>query len=206
MCATNGRKNLGYPRVSVFGLGLSGDGQDKLLREAARLDMEQNCGEAEVLYQRVLVHGPPSPAVLNNLGNHYLICGNLEKARAYFERLLKLSPLHPTANLQLARIAVEAHQGTRALEYLARVSDPDPATGMLRAEALHWAGKRTEAQAALDSIAKDVATDPHLAYLYGVTCARVGSYDRAVVAFNSALSLRPDDYDLLLRRTRGGSG
>lgn len=179
--------------------------QDTPLRQAARLDAEQNCAGAERIYQQILAQGPASPQLLNNLGNHYLLCGEPDKARVYFERLLKANPLHPNANLQLARIAADRHQGSLALEYLARVKDTQPPTQMLRAEALHWAGKHQAALATLAAVEKETAADPRLQYLYGITCARLGAYERAVTAFTAVLATHPDDVDVLLNLGRAAA-
>ena len=179
--------------------------QESVLRQAARLDAEQKCGEAERLYQQALAQGSPSPALLNNLGNHYLVCGDPDKARTYFERLVKLNPQHANANLQLARIAAERHEGARALEYLSRVNDTQPATRLLRAEALHWAGRRAEASALLDGVGKEAGGEAQLLFLYGLTCARIGAYERAEAAFAALLAAHPDDFDLLLNLGRAAA-
>src|SRR5207247_3510604 len=121
--------------------------QEEALRRAARLDAEQKCEEAERYYREAFAAAPSSPAVLNNAGNHYLVCGQPEKARASFERLLKINSAHANANLQLARLAADQKLGAKALEYLARVKDSAPAVSLLRAEALHWAGRRAVAVA-----------------------------------------------------------
>src|SRR5438874_4984503 len=104
----------------VLLFSLSAGAQD--LREAARLDAEQKCSEAERIYQQALAQGSASAALLNNIGNHYLVCGDSEKARSYFERIVQSNPQHANANLQLAHIATDRHQGARALQYLSRVS------------------------------------------------------------------------------------
>ena len=179
--------------------------QESLLRQAARLDTEQRCGEAEQLYRQALAQGPPSPALLNNLGNHYLLCGDPQKARVYFERLVKINPRDANANLQLARLAADRHDGARALEYLAQVQDSRPAIRMLRAEALHWAGKSAEALTVLDGVQHEAAADPRLEYLYGITCARVGAYRRAVEAFNAVLARHPDDFEVLFNLGRAAA-
>ena len=54
------------------------------LREATRLDAEGKCQEAERYYQQALAASPSSAMVLNNAGNHYLLCGQPEKAQSYF--------------------------------------------------------------------------------------------------------------------------
>ena len=141
------------------------ESQDSALRLAARLDAAHQCSEAERFYEQALAQGPPSLALLNNLGNHYVLCGDVEKARSYFERVLKLNPQHANANFQLARIATDQHEGTRALQYLSRVADSQPNARLLRAEALHWAGKQSEALTMLDSLLKEAAVDPRLGFL-----------------------------------------
>jgi len=189
----------------VLVLALRAGAQESPLRQAARLDQGQKCGEAERFYQQALAQGPPSPALLNNLGNHYLLCGDREKARGYFERLVKVNPQHANANLQLARIAADRREGERALEYLAHVSDSQPSTRLLRAEALHWAGKTAAALALLDGMQKEAQADLSLEYLYAMTCARIGAYDRAVPAFNAVLAQHPDDFDVLFNLGRAAA-
>lgn len=181
------------------------ESQDSALRQAARLDAAHQCGEAERFYQQALAQGPASMALLNNLGNHYVLCGDAEKARSYFERVLKLNPQHANANLQLARIATERRQGTKALDYLSRVGDSQPDTRMLRAEALHWAGKQAAALALLDGLRNEVAGDQRLGFLYGLTCARIGAYDRAEAAFSAVLAQHPDDFDVLFNLGKAAS-
>ncbi len=179
--------------------------QEEALRRAARLDAEQKCEEAERYYREAFAAAPSSPAVLNNAGNHYLVCGQPEKARASFERLLKITPAHTNANLQLARLAAEQKEGARALEYLARVKDSAPAVSLLRAEALHWAGKRAAAVAILDGLEKEADKDPRVQFAFGVTCARIGLYERAEVAFNAVLVTSPDDFELLFNLGRAAA-
>jgi tetratricopeptide (TPR) repeat protein len=181
------------------------ESQDSALRQAARLDEAHQCSEAERFYQQALAQGSPSLALLNNLGNHYVLCGDAEKARSYFERVLKLNPQHANANFQLARIATDQHQGTRALQYLSRLNDAQPTTRLLRAEALHWAGKPAEALTTLDGLQKEAAADPRLGFLYGLTCARIAAYDRAEAAFNAVLVQQPGDFDVLFNLGRAAS-
>ncbi|PYV37869.1 MAG: hypothetical protein DMG06_26955 [Acidobacteria bacterium] len=188
-----GRAVLPLWAVLTFAIGL----HPQSLREAARLDAEGKCEEAERHYQAALAKGPPSQAVLNNAANHYLVCGQMAQAKAYFERLLQINPVHANANLQLARIATEQKQGEKALEYLARVKEPDPAALLLRAEALHWAGQPAESLRILHKLQKEAQADPHLLFGLGLSCARLGLYDRAETAFNGALAQRPGDFDTL---------
>jgi tetratricopeptide (TPR) repeat protein len=179
--------------------------QDQALREAARLDAEQKCEEAEHYYQEALRQAPRAPAVLNNAGNHYLVCGQPDKARTYFEQLIRINPIHANANLQLARIAAEQKQGVKALEYLARLKDGDPVVRLLRAEASYLAGNRAAALTMLNGVEKEANGDPRVLYLLGLTCARIRLYDRAEVAFNAVLVRHPDDFDVLFNLGRAAA-
>ena len=193
--------------VLILGLvlALSMDVYPQTLREAAQLDAEGKCDKAERFYQAALAKGSPTPALLNNVGNHYLVCGQTAKAKSYFEKLLQINPVHANANLQLARIATEQKQGKKALEYLARVKETDPVVSLLRAEALHWAGKHTASLTILDHLQKEAQADPRLLYPLGLSCARLALYDRAETAFNAALALQPGDFDILFNLGRAAA-
>jgi tetratricopeptide (TPR) repeat protein len=199
------RKHLSISFCLALTLAWSAAPQDELLREAARLDSQQKCEEAERYYQKALSQGPPSPSLLNNLGNHYLVCGQPEKAEIYFQRLIRIIPAHANANLQLARIATDRKQGAQALEYLAKVKDADPAVQLLRAEASHWAGKSATALSILDGVEKEAKGDPRVMYLLGLTCARIGLYDRAEATLNAVLVRHPDDFDVLFNLGRAAA-
>ncbi len=188
----------------VLVLGVAA-GQEEILRDAARLDAEQKCAESEPYYQQALAGGSPSPALLNNLGNHYLVCGQPDRARLYFEQLLKVNPAHPNANLQMARLETARKQGSKALEYLARVQDRDPAVQLLRAEATYQAGRSAAALAILEALQKSAGADAPVQFAIGITCAHLGFYDRAEVAFNAVARSHPDDFSVLFNLGRAAA-
>jgi Flp pilus assembly protein TadD len=170
--------------------------QEQALRQAARLDAEGKCGEAEPHYLKALAAAPNSQAVLNNAGNHYAVCGHAAKAQQMFERLLKLNPSHQNANVQLARIATEQKQGAKALGFLSRVKDSGPAVRLLRAEATHWAGKQAQALAMLDAAEKEAGADPRQLFTLGLAYARTGHYERAEAAFGRVVAHAPDNFEV----------
>jgi Flp pilus assembly protein TadD len=179
--------------------------QDDELRRAARLDREHKCDEAQLLYDQALAKGPSSAPLLNNVGNHYLICGQPAKAQGYFERLLRINPDHANANLQLARIATDQKQGVKALQYLSHVKESGPAIRLMRAEASHYAGHDTAALGIIDALQQESNSDPRVLFAIGLTCARIGQYDRAEAAFQGVLATRPDDYEVLLHLGRAAA-
>jgi Flp pilus assembly protein TadD len=175
------------------------------LREAARLDQEGKCEEAEVYYSKALAEGAASAALLNNAGNHYLLCGEPEKARTYFAQLQKAQPDHPNASLQLARLAVAGKQGEAALAHLARVKSGQPAVRLVRAEALHLAGKPDAALTELDAVESQAGGDPRVLFAIGAAFARLSRFDRAEQAFQQVLVQRPDDFNVLFHLGRAAA-
>jgi tetratricopeptide (TPR) repeat protein len=169
--------------------------QPDLLEHAQRLDTEGKCAEAEVLYQNAL-RMSPSPATLNNLGNHYLTCNEPAKASETFERLLKSNPAHANANLQMARLAEQRHEPAKSLQYLDRVVHPDAEVQIARAQALAETGRRDSAAGIIREIGKK-ARDPRILYALGMTCARTGFYADAEQMFQRVLAEDPGDYDVL---------
>jgi tetratricopeptide (TPR) repeat protein len=176
-----------------------------VLRRAVQLDSAQKCDEAERLYRQALANTPASAALLNNFGNHYLLCGDPIQAEFYYERLLIINPAHTNANLQMARIAVERKQGTKALQYLSQVKDSSPAVLLLRAEASQYAGEHASALSILDALRKESKGDPRVLFALGITCARIGLYERAESAFNDLLATRPDDFNILFNLGRAAA-
>lgn len=176
------------------------------LRRAAELDAAHKCDEAEFLYRQALAKAPSSPAVLNNVGNHYLICNQPEKAELHFAQLLKINPDHANANLQLARLAIERKQGEIALRFLSNVKESAPAILLLRAEASHYAGRHDEALKIVDALQQNADSDPpRVLFALGLTCARIGLYIKAEDAFNRVLLTRPNDFNVLLNLGRAAA-
>jgi tetratricopeptide (TPR) repeat protein len=191
-------KSHAWP-VLLLGLVLSGPvgAQEDLLREAERLDSEQKCDEAEQYYRRAMQAGSPSPALLNNLGNHYLACEAPDQARVAFENLLKINPRHVNGNLQLAKLAVSRKDGAAALTFLGHLAIKDPEVELVRAEALAQTGKREAAAGIIDGLMKTTIRDPHLQFAIGLTCGRLGLYLQAESAFTAVLARYPNEYDVL---------
>jgi tetratricopeptide (TPR) repeat protein len=157
------------------------------------------------LYSQALAKAPSSTPVLNNFGNHYVICSQPDKAESYFVRLLKINPSHTNANLQLARLATQRKQGAIALRYLLNVKDASPAVQLLRAEASQYAGRYAEALSIVNGLQNEANSDPRVLFALGITCARIGLYDKAEEAFNRVLVARPNDFNVLFNLGRAAA-
>jgi tetratricopeptide (TPR) repeat protein len=171
--------------------------QDNSLDAAAALDGQHKCAEAEAIYNQLLNAGRPSTALLNNLGYHYLTCGQPEKAKETFERILKISPAHHNANLELARFAVQQKNPAAALAYLSQIGNDDPEAALVRIEALNGVRKHPAAKSLAAAILQAAGNNPRVLFALGITCGRSGLYPEAVDAFGRVLAQYPDDFDVL---------
>ena len=196
---------LGVLRLAAMAFAWLAYAQDAELHKAAELDAANRCDDAELLYRQAIAKAPSSVPVLNNVGNHYLICRNPDQAEAYFKRLLKINPLHTNANLQLARLATQRKQGAIALSYLSSVVDERPAVRLLRAEASHHAGRHEDALRIVREVEREAGSDLRVLFALGVTCARIDLYSEAEAAFNRVLAERPDDFNVLLNLGRAAA-
>lgn len=173
-------------RLPILLIALSGAGTAQPapdLREAARLDQAGRCQESEVIYQAALSRGAPGPALLNNAGNHYLACGQPDKARDFLERLLKASPTHPNAALQLARLDMSAGNFASAADRLAKLSSARPGEFevlFLLGQASARAGQIPRARESLEAALRLRPEDPAAMFECGLANAAAGDFPRAV--------------------------
>src|SRR5690348_16208391 len=134
------------------------------------LDSQKRYDEAEGAYRRALA-ASPSPALLNNLGNHYLAQGKAAPARAAYLKVVTVEPRHPNANLQLARLCVAARQGPAAIHYLEHLGPEDqasPPVAILRARALYLSGQQESALALLRDVEKRAGNDSSVSLSIGM--------------------------------------
>ena len=164
------------------------------------LDAEKRYDEAESFYGRALKLDPNSPALLNNIGNHYLARGNALRARQAYLKVVAVDPAHGNANLHLAQMSVAARDGRAALGYLARLPASDllqVAVELLRAQALELADRHTQAEALLQTIEEQAGSDPHVWFSVGMTLVDWKRFDDAEKAFTRALDAAPANFDIL---------
>ncbi|MCC6540271.1 MAG: tetratricopeptide repeat protein [Bryobacterales bacterium] len=163
------------------------------MREAARLDQAGRCAEAEKIYIKALAAaGPPAPLLLNNAANHYLLCGQAEKARALLARLVAAIPAHANAAQQLARLdRVAASPQPGDFDFVLQLGRAAARAGRLEA-ARRWL------DAALQLRPEDAAalTEAGLAH------AASGDSPRAVFLLAQAQAKRPGEPGISLALAR----
>lgn len=164
------------------------------LRLAARLDEEGKCAASEALYRRALATGSPTVVLWNNVGNHYLACGEPAKAREYFALVVKRVPTHGNANLQLARLAVEAKDNGSAVKYLGAMGAVKEPGLLAETGALYVrAGEFRAAQGVFQRVVALRPGEFEPLFHLGRAAARAGDLRRAREALEGALRLKPDE-------------
>jgi tetratricopeptide (TPR) repeat protein len=164
------------------------------------LDAQKRYDEAEGFYERALKMDPHSASLLNNLGNHYLEKGDMERAQEAYLKVVAVDPNHPNANLHLAQMSVAAKKGDAALRYLGRLpaaGQPQPGVELLRAQALDLAGRRSEAEVLLQTIEEQAGSDPQTWFSAGMMLVGWQRYDEGEKAFARALDAAPANPDIL---------
>ena len=163
------------------------------------LDAQRKYDQAEGFYLQALRLAPDSASLHNNLGNHYLAQSNMGRAHAQYLKVVELEPGHPNANLQLAEMSIKAKDGNSALKYLSHLPESalsQSAPGLLRAQALHLAGRTEQAEQILDKIAQQAGNDPRVSFSAGMVDASWKRYSEAEQAFGQALKADPASFDI----------
>lgn len=109
----------------------------------------------------------------------------------------QLGPVDNSANLQSARLAIQAHDGGAALRFLSSVTVTAANArqlGLLRAEATFWTGQREAALALVDELDREIGSDSRAQAALGLLLTRIGEYPRAEAAFTRALETRPAEF------------
>lgn len=157
---------------------------------------------AEEVLRRAAAQTPPTAGPFNVLGEFYLLSGKPDKAAEQFRRVLEIDPENGPALRELAGLEVRAGRMDQAERMYRKVSSlPDKANRPLHAIFLFQTGKRDQAVAEFEKLAKDDPEDRgarnRLVFAYLAT-GRAADAERVLTA---ALRKNPRDADALLQRS-----
>jgi tetratricopeptide (TPR) repeat protein len=164
------------------------------------LDNQKKFPEAEDAHLGAIAKDPRSPGFLHNYGNHLLLTGDLKGAHDTFMKLVELNPADDYANLQLAQLALEAHDGKEALQYLEllpakQLESPTVAIYMLMA--LDLSGKQAAADALFGSLAASTESDANLSAFLGRKLAQARQFAQAETFLTHALAADLANFGML---------
>jgi tetratricopeptide (TPR) repeat protein len=168
----------------------------------ARVARHDLAGAEQALKQAV-AQAPKSPDPVVYLGGFYLAVGKAAEAEQQFRRALEIDPKHAPALIALGAMQVRAGQTDQADQTYRRISAlPDKRYKPLHALFLFQSGKRDQALAELEKLAREDSEDRDArtrlisAYL---AMNRVGDAEKILTA---VLKKNPRDIDALLQRSR----
>lgn len=164
------------------------------------LDALKRYDDAEAYYRRAQKLAPNSALIENNLGNHYLIQGKLDKARQAFLRAVALDPRHSNAHFQLVKIQIQKKEYTAALRHLDQMTAMGPETPslqLLRAQALFGNGQIEQAQALLTQLESQSSGNMQITFLLGMAYVEMERFSDAEKSFARVLQADPTNFEVL---------
>jgi tetratricopeptide (TPR) repeat protein/TolB-like protein len=165
--------------------------------------------EAIAQYYEVLRLTPDNVVGYNNLGAAYYFMGDLENAQKNWERTIVITPDHGAASNLATIYYVEGRyaEAARMYETALKLMDTDYMLWGNLGSAYYWApGEREKARdvftRAIEMAEEAKNINPHnpriIINLAGYH-AMIGNRDQAVYYINRAISIAPDDKDVLYR-------
>ncbi len=142
--------------------------------------------------------GESSPEIHNNLGRIHLREGELEAARAEFEKALALAPRNPEALLNLGSIHRVQGRVARAGHFVERALAVNPSSIGALAQLAEIERDQGDLEESIRLYREAMAIDdsqPSLHLGLGDSLQRAGRYDEAEAAFRTVLGLDPDSYE-----------
>jgi len=165
--------------------------------------MEKDMAGAETVMKQAAAANTKSPVPLLALGDLYRLTGKPEAAESLYQQALQIEPNNGTALLSLANLYAATNRTDLAEKFYRRVSAlPDPNNKPVYAMFLFDTGKRDQAIAEFEKLAKadpsdrKARTDLVEAYL------AVGKFSNAEKLLNTAIQKNASDRDALLQRSR----
>ena len=149
----------------------------------------------EALYERALSVTERNYAAHAGLANTLKAQGDLEGARAHFERALAIRPGFVPALYTFGLLEQEAGRVGRALALYERAlaEQPDLTIAQLnKGSILAATGRAAEARSALERVLELDATQPDALYNLGALASMEGDLDRGRSFFEQATRARPD--------------
>jgi tetratricopeptide (TPR) repeat protein len=168
----------------------------------AVLDSQNKIREADTYHRRALALAPASIDVLGNYGNHLIAAGDEEAALRVYQKITKLNPENPGANLQLTQLALKRKKGKEALAYLEHVPDAvlnDSRLTFSLGVGFANAGEFREAEVLFTRVLQAAPADFNVLFNLGAVAAAAGDYQRSREALEAALRQQPANVDVLYR-------
>jgi tetratricopeptide (TPR) repeat protein len=164
---------------------------------------QKDVAGAEEVIKKAIAASPKSAAPVLGLGQLYLAAGKLEAAEQQFRRAIQLDPKNDISLLSLASLYVGTNRTDVAERVYRQLSAlPDRKYRPLHAMFLFQSGKRDQAIAEFEKLAKDDPTDRSVRAQLVEAYLAVHRLADSEKLLSAALQKNSKDTDALLQRSR----
>jgi len=166
---------------------------------AADLDSLKRVREADGLHRRAVAKAPRDGEVLNNFAAHLWLAVNEKESAAVYEQILGIDPSHAGANLQLARMAVNAGDFAKAMAHFEIALRRDPANFAVLYNlgiAATRAGKLERAHEVLEAALRQQPRNVDVLYALAFADHGLRQWEAAVRLLSQAARLEPQRADV----------
>jgi putative PEP-CTERM system TPR-repeat lipoprotein len=149
---------------------------------------------AKAAFERALTIAPGDPGASLNLAQDALQAGNLDKARAYYQDVLRKHPDHLDSLMLLAALERRAGRGNEARHWLEQAAKAHPEEPMPRLELARLEldfGDPGHALTLLNGLPESVRKQPLSLVLVGQTRLAMGDTANAIGSFKQLVALTP---------------
>lgn len=157
-------------------------------------------GAAEAAYDGLAKNNAQSAILFEGRGELMLARGEPDAAIALLEQAARADPTSPHYFARIGQIEDARGQSSAAQDWYRRALQIDPAYPLAVEPVfmtLVGAGNFSDGEALLGAAARFRASDPDIQALHGVALSLLGQRAEALNAFDRALAISPDDFDLL---------
>ena len=157
--------------------------------------------KAKECFRTAIKLKPNFPEAHNNLGNALAIEGNYTEAVECFERAFKYRPNYVQAHKNCAIALLNQDDLDGALKHVNRILALDPTDYDSQADLATHFRDRDRPKEAIECYNRVLAVDPQNTDIMrnrGITKSEMGDFDGAIIDFEEALKIKPDDAETVI--------
>lgn len=158
---------------------------------------EKNYADALAAFQQGLKLDPKSTGIRNDMGNLYVLQGNLDQAEKEFREVLRLNPADPDGNYNLGLVLLARQHPADAALYFQRVHPSTIASRFNLTKAYLESGKTAAGLQSAKELSAQNKDNVQLHFTLGVLLATEKQNHAAQFELEQAEALQPQAFEIL---------